>query len=411
MNDVADPGSHRDVKRARRLAWTLWGLFVVVLGLTTYAGFNPPLGEAISVIDAIWAASFLGFPTAGALVAPRMPRRPLGWMLLGAPLALMIALALGELSRFFLNNGESTAAIWSWWVSSVVVGLALTPLLLILVYLPSGSLPSVRWRGVARLGVGVTAASTLHAAFRPGPLETAPEEVLTRNPLGLTSLAGVFGVLDTALGFLYLSIVVLGVASLIFRFRGSRGLERQQVKWLALGGAGILVPIAAITLIEAFVRDLSDQEATVFIVFAILSMPAAISVAVMKTRLYDIDVIVNRTLVYGSLTGILALAYFGVIVLLQRVLGPLTQQSDLSVAGSTLVVAALFRPLRTRVQSFIDHRFYRRKYDAVETLGAFTSRLREQVDLDSLSQELLGAVRSTMQPTHTSLWLRAGSVE
>lgn len=408
MTDARSSGSPHDVKRARRLAWTLWGAFVVALALATYAGFNPPVGEPISVLDAIWAASFLGFPTAGALVAPRMPRRPLGWMLLGAPLALMIALTLDEFGRFLLNDGGDTAADWSWWGSEVLFSLGFTTLLLVLFYLPNGRLPSDRWRGAVGLGMGIGAGSIFHAGFRPGPLESAPDEIYTKNPVGLTSLAPVFEILGSVLTFLLLPFAALGIASLIFRYRGSRGLERQQVKWLALGGAGIFISLGMIPVLEAFFGDLSEEEATVFIVFSLLSMPAAIAVAVMKTRLYDIDVIVNRTLVYGSLTAILAFAYFGVIVLLQRVLGPLTQQSDLSVAGSTLIVAALFRPLRARIQSFIDQRFYRRKYDAAETLGAFTSRLREQVDLDSLSRELLGVVGSTMQPVHASVWLRTG---
>ncbi|MDP9069072.1 MAG: hypothetical protein M3N53_12110 [Actinomycetota bacterium] len=398
------------MRSARVLAWTLWAAFVVTLATAAYFGLHPPVGPGIQLMDAIWAASFIGFPTAGALIAPRLPRRPLGWILLVAPLLIMLGVALSDLAAFPLHSGNVVVAAWLLWVSTVVFAAGLGALLVVPLYLPDGSLPSPRWHGVGKGLWAVVGVWILHATFKPGPLEAGETAAAAsgplHNPLGLEPLRAIFGIVEALLGPLAFGAMAVGVLSLIIRSRRARGVERQQLKWLALGGAGIFVCFGSIALIEAFIRDLGDAEVTVFIVLAILSLPASIAVAVLKTRLYEIDVILNRTLVYGTLTAVLATSYFGIVVLLQRVLEPLTRESDLAVAGSTLAVAALARPALARVQSFIDRRFYRRKYDAAETLGAFSARLRDQVDLESLRQELVAVVGATMQPEHASLWLR-----
>jgi hypothetical protein len=203
-----------------------------------------------------------------------------------------------------------------------------------------------------------------------------------------------------------LLVLAIGVTSLFVRFRGSLGVERQQLKWLALGGSVLLACFGSIFLIEALVADLGDVSVTLIIALAILCLPVSIGIAVRKTRLYDVDVVINRALVYGALTGILGSAYLGTVVVVQSALQPFTRDSDVAVAASTLAMAALFRPLRSRVQSFIDRRFYRSRYDASETLRAFSSRIRDQVDLDALGRELVTVVGTTMQPAHASLWLR-----
>jgi hypothetical protein len=186
-------------------------------------------------------------------------------------------------------------------------------------------------------------------------------------------------------------------------------VERQQMKWFVT--AVSIFPI--LFVVSQFVDQVGDSEddylGFIVIVVALLLIPVSMGVGILKHRLYDIDVVVNRVLVYGALTGILGAAYLGIVVVLQRFADSFTRDSDLAIAGSTLVVAALFRPLRVRVQAFIDRRFYRRKYDAAETLGEFSSRLRDQVDLDSLTQELVDVVGSTMQPAHASVWLREGA--
>ena len=292
------------------------------------------------------------------------------------------------------------------WASSLTFGIGVAALVAIPLLLPDGELPSPRWRPVGRAVIGMGILSALNAAFRPGPIESTSNDVV--NPLGLQALAPLFEIVNAALGPLLLLTVAAGFVSLVVRYRGAVGIQRQQLKWLALGGAGILIPFMMLAGYEALSEEaMSDAAATIFIVVAIVSLPTSIAIAVMKTRLYDVDVIINRTLVYAGLTALLGLVYLGAVVLLQSALAPVTAESDVAVAGSTLLVAALARPLRTRLQVFIDHRFYRRKYDAEETLRAFSGRLRDQVELDALNRELVGVVGKTMQPAHVSLWLRA----
>jgi hypothetical protein len=203
---------------------------------------------------------------------------------------------------------------------------------------------------------------------------------------------------------LYFFLWFASAASLVVRFRRSGSVERQQIKWLAF--AAVAVPVWFLTNapIEAASRTLFDvMEALIFVAL----IPVAAGVAILRYRLYDIDVIINRTLVYGSLTATLVAAYFGGIVVLQRLFVVLTgERSTLAVVASTLLIAALFNPLRSRVQRFVDRRFYRRKYDAAKTLDAFNARLREEIDLEALSDDLVGVARGTVQPAHVSLWLR-----
>jgi hypothetical protein len=395
------------VKRIELVAWGLWVAFVAMVAIATYLGFHPPTGPPITVIDAIWAASFIGFPTAGALIVPRMPRRPLGWILLVAPLLLMVGLNLSEISRHV--QSDALLARWVLWISTLFFASALGPLLMTPLYLPDGRLPSPRWGWVGRAGWAMVAVTVFHAALKPGRMEADSSSDVT-NPAGIDVLQPVFDVLEAALGPVFLLTLAIGVFSLIGRFRSAGGVERQQMKWLALGGAGILAPFGIITFIEFFFGDQSDGLVTILIVVAILSLPTSIAIAVQRTRLYDVDVVINRTLVYGTLTAVLALVYLGIVVVLQRLLEPITNQSDVAVAASTLAVATLARPARSSVQEFIDRRFYRRKYDAAETLAEFSTRLRDQVDLHSLSSELVAVVGSTMQPAHASLWLKGSEV-
>lgn len=392
---------------ATRFAWALWVAFVLALIGATYAGMNPARGEPISVTDAIWAASFVGFPTAGAIVVSRIPRRPLGWMLLGGPLVLVVGLLVDELASHFLDDRRLLAA-WMIWAGAVSFGVALGVIVAVPLYLPNGELPSPRWRWVARAVWVYAALLPIHAALQPGPFpDTVPKA--PENPLGIEVLGGVLSVVKTVLEPLTLAILTAGVVSLVVRFKRSTGIERQQLKWLALGGGALLTTITALMGIMATGLDVSEVVITLMFVFAFLCLPLSIAVAVMKTRLYDLDVVINRALVYGALTAILALAYLGIVVVLQQVLAPVTAESDVAVAGSTLAVAALFRPLRVRVQGFIDRRFYRSRYDAAETLGQFSNRLRDQVDLGALNSELVAVVGRTMQPAHASVWLRRTS--
>jgi hypothetical protein len=201
---------------------------------------------------------------------------------------------------------------------------------------------------------------------------------------------------------------IVASLSVLVRLRRARGVQRQQIKWYAYAAA-LLAGSAALPYVVSETLNIWWLQWVAFVpaVFGVASLPVAVGIAILKYRLYDIDILINRTLVYGSLTALLALVYFGGIVVLQRVFVVLTgEKSTLAVVASTLVIAALFNPLRRRVQAFVDRRFYRRKYDAAKTLEAFSAKLRDETDLDALSDDMVGVVRETMQPAHVSLWLR-----
>jgi hypothetical protein len=261
-------------------------------------------------------------------------------------------------------------------------------------------LVSPRWRWLVSVALVFSAAGTSYSAFSPG--EVQDEGIV--NPLGIEALRPVSDLLGTFVFVLYFALLFTSAVSLVVRFRRSGSVERQQIKWLAF--AALVIPIWFLTNapIEAAFHAL-------FIVIDALIVstliPVAAGVAILRYRLYEIDLLINRTLVYGSLTAMLVTLYFCGIVVLQRVFVLLTgQQSTLAVVASTLLIAAMFSPLRRRIQSFIDRRFYRRKYDARKTLGAFSTKLRDETDLDTLNDDLVGIVRQTMQPAHVSLWLR-----
>lgn len=390
---------------ATRWAWTLWVAFVVALIGASYTGMNPARGAGISAPDVIWAASFIGFPTAGALVVSRIPRRPLGWMLLISPLVIMVGLTLGEVARYLVDDSRLLAA-WMLWISSVGFGVALASLVAVPLYLPNGYLPGPRWKWVGRGAWSYVVLMGLLPALMPGEFIDAPTQL--HNPIGVEALRGFLSGGLAVLEPMSLLVVAAGVVSLFVRFRRSSGVERQQLKWLALGAVLLLAIIATLISLEA--AGIAAGYAITFgFVLAFLCLPTFIAIAVLKTRLYDVDVVINKTLVYGSLSALLALAYLGLVVALQAVFGDVVRGSDLAVAGSTLAVAALFRPMRERVQGFIDRRFYRSRYDAAETLQTFSARLRDQVDLESLRSDIAAVVHETMQPAHASIWLRSGA--
>jgi peptidoglycan/LPS O-acetylase OafA/YrhL len=221
------------------------------------------------------------------------------------------------------------------------------------------------------------------------------------NPIGILPFADGEEAIQPAF-LAFFPLMLLSASSLVARFRKAKAEERQQLKLLIWG--------ASIFVVTTILGDRLDLPEVLF-PLTLWMIPAAIAVAILKYRLYDIDAIINRTLVYALLTALLGLIYFGIVVILQQVLSPVTQQSDLAIAGSTLAVAALFRPMRSRVQEFIDRRFYRRRYDATETLETFSARLRDRVDLPSLTDDLVTVVATTMEPAHASIWLRKPSIE
>jgi hypothetical protein len=399
-------------------------LFAVGIALApTGPGDHSETSWDISGLGAyLFVLVMFSFAAVGALIAVRLPRNAVGWLLLaiGFCWGLVVAsdgyiVRATELSPGSLPNPSLAVALSGWlWVPPI--GLMGNYLILLF---PNGRLPSPGWRPLAWISAGGLLLASVAILFTPGSFADSGFPGMT-NPLGIESLEGVLVALQSAILLIPITIVASAVA-LVGRFRRSRGEERLQLKWLTAAG-GTVAGIYLVSMVGSLTYAFSDSDAyplwaQVLDQVALLSfglIPGAIGIAILKHRLYDIDLIINRTLVYGALTALLATTYFGIVVLLQGVV-PGAGDSDLTIAGSTLAVAALFRPLRARVQGFIDRRFYRRKVDAQRTLELFSSRLRDDVDLDHLSMDLLAVVRDTMQPEHASLWLRdtssaAGSV-
>jgi hypothetical protein len=266
---------------------------------------------------------------------------------------------------------------------------------------PNGRLPSTRWRWFAWFTAIVLLPAAILGALSPGLILSST----LINPIGIKGLPNASREIEA---FMY-ALVVVGASSMLARLRHAGSIERQQIKWFAYATA---VAISGVILKNSVYPAVGLTwvwwVGLVLTTVGVVSSPVAMGIAIFRYRLYQIDLIINRTLVYGSLTAVLAAVYLGGVVLLQYAFRALSGEgSQLAVVASTLIIAALFIPLRRRIQSFIDRRFYRRKYDARKTLEAFSAQLRNQTDLDALSDDLVGVVRETMQPAHVSLWLRS----
>jgi hypothetical protein len=392
---------------ARWLAWSLFGLFVL-LAVTTPVLVAVRNGHASDAL----VATGIGFALVGALVASRQPANAVGWLLLVAA----VALGLDTLMTVYAGRASAPGAEWAGWLNSwlLFVWLYLPALFLALVF-PAGRLLSRRWRVVVGLGVGAVGANVVGSAFAPGVLEI-PADRPIRNPLGIEGPVGdALSWLSGAGELLAAATLVLGGLSVVLRLRRSRGRARQQVTWFAYVCMLALVPFMVLALVSLVAGD-DDLPPWLnvlvviawwsLVVLLLVGLPSAIGIAILRHQLYDIDVVINRTLVYGALTVTLGASYLGSVLLLQLVLNPLTQGSDLAVAMSTLAVAALFRPARRRIQLLVDRRFFRHRYDAARTLQEFGARLRDQLDVDALGNDLQVVVRDTMQPTQVTLWLR-----
>jgi hypothetical protein len=387
---------------ARWMAWGVWASTVLAIALTLFLAM--PNEPSTSLRDTAFVSLVIfAFSTVGALVGSRRPENPIGWLFLsGAFVWILGELAL-EYGVYALITAPGTlpAGTWVAWFGGWArgVGWFLIVVFLLLLF-PTGQLPSPRWRPVLWGAVGYIAFFTLVVWLSPVSADT--RLAFVRNPLGME-----IGIMNLLVELLYFTIPLLllaGGTAAIVRFRGSRGDERQQLKWFAYA-----VTVMVVSFMLWFSLELAGVVAVGALVFAVplMGIPIAVGVAILRYRLYDIDIVINRTLVYGSLTALLVATYFGGVVSLQGTFRTLTgQESQLAIVASTLLIAALFVPLRRRVQSFIDRRFYRKKYDAARTLQDFSTRLREKTDLDSLDTELLGVVRETVQPAQASLWIR-----
>jgi hypothetical protein len=383
---------------ARRLAWSLCAVSVVTVA--SVAVLNLSRIEYDVTFFGAFVLFVVAFATVGALVASRQPRNPIGWIMCVAGVAYAYMGSADTYAQGLRDGGDvlpgSTFAAWtSSWAWVVGIGLASTFLLLLF---PTGRLPSSRWRPVAWLAAAGLGLAVPGLALSPGPLEDFPVE----NPLGVPG-ADVAG----GLGLMLVVVAMLAsIASLFFRYRRAGSTERQQLKWLLYAAGLVLLAVVSVIVLDTVLPTAGSQVINAMVTGAVTAIPFAIGIAILRHGLFDIDLVINRTLVYVGLTATLVGAYVGAVLLLQLGLSPLTEDSDLAIAGSTLAVAALVRPLRARIQGIVDRRFYRRRYDAARTLERFGGRLRDQVDLDALGADLRGVVAETMQPAHVSLWVR-----
>jgi len=396
-------------RSAKRLAWALLigtavtnAAWLWLLVLNVRSGLT---GDAFSYPGNLAnAAPALAFFLVGFLVATRKPANPIGWLLIAlGPLSAVPLLAVQYAAYDLLADGASlpgarAAAISlnGFWLPAMFV------LLLLALLFPTGRLPTRRWRFVVwQAAIAVTILFLISHTQKLDPpfseISNPFEIELEGNAVAnLLLLIGIVGVFTSA---------IEACACVIVRFRRSRGDEREQLKWFVFAAAalpvGLAIHIAAESLAPGALNVIEPgfSLATTF-------LPIAIGIAILKYRLYEIDRIISRTLVYGALTVILGAVYIGLVLAGQALSSSFTGSSNLAIAGSTLAVAALFLPVRSRVQHFVDRRFYRRRYDAQRTLEGFGARLREQVDLETLGTDLQTAVDETMQPAHVGLWLR-----
>jgi hypothetical protein len=357
---------------------------------------------------------FLAFPLVGALIASKRPQNPIGWICLTAGFLWMLIVLSDSYGTYGLAKPGSipypvaSEALGLWlWVPPV--GLLGTYLILLF---PNGRLPSRRWRPLAWLSGAVIVLGSVGIALAPGSVEDLGG---VRNPFGLE---GAPWVAYAAVVVPLLPVCILASAvSLVLRYRRSGGEERQQVKWIAFAASFVgLVALITVVSTQMFAPESLETAGTQPLwlellqdveLLSLAGVPVAVGFAILRHRLYDIDVVINRTLVYGSLTAMLVAVYYGSVVILQYIFRALSGgESQFAIVASTLAIAALFNPLRRRVQGFVDRRFYRRKYDAAKTLADFGVRLREETDLETLGSDVVRVVRETMQPAHVSLWLR-----
>jgi hypothetical protein len=386
------------------LAWALAGLTVLallparwLLALLQAAGSPDAERPAVAVAAVILAV--VSAATVGGLLASRRPRHPVGWLLLGSGLALVMNLLIESYVKYGLlaRPGSLPGARYLVGLTYVTILVWLSFPGFVLLLTPTGRLPSPRWRWWARVAAAAPVVAVLASVVQPDPM--APEYY--GNPLAVPALARLLVVpLVASVTLVFVSLLV-AAASLVLRFRRARGVERQQLKWLALAAA-LAAMLLVVALVAGFLLAL-DVVVLISTVTSLALLPLATGAAILRYRLYDLDRIVSRTVAYGLLTLLLGLGYAAVVLGLGRLL---PDDSSLAVAAATLAAAAAFRPLRRRVQAGVDRRFNRRRYDAAQTIAAFSARLRQQVDLDALSAELLAVADQTMQPTTVSLWLR-----
>jgi hypothetical protein len=385
------------------VAWALWALAVVACLVVPWLDdLLRRAGRAdLTQWDARPGVAAVITVTVGAVLASRRPRHPVGWLLLAQTVVLLAAAAAAQYVAWGLlapgGAFPATRQVALYYSAATGGGLILLGFVLLLT--PTGKLPSARWRWWARAMVAVPLGLLVLVTLVPGPID--PYQQVLGGPFDFRGLGGVLLVVNQlALVFTTLTVAVCA-GSLVVRFRRAGGVERQQLRWVALAAA-LMVPAAVVAL--AGMALAATDVVTWAITAWLAGLPLAIGAAVLRYRLYDLDRIVSRTLAYGLLTLLLGGGYAGVVLGLGQLLG--RDSSSLVVAAATLAAAAVFQPTRRRIQQAVDRRFNRRRHDAAQRIAAFSDHLREQVDLDALTAELVVVVDQTMQPTGVSLWLR-----
>ncbi len=400
---------------SRRLAaWLAWSIWTITLAMTipTLLFESENVGKSPLAINLLGSLVFLAYATVGALVGSIRPRNPLGWILATSALFTVFGGLALEYAVYGLltQPGSLPAAAWVAPFGEVARTIGFFPILTFLVLLfPTGRLPSPRWRPLAWLTLFTIALFSVTNLLEHTLANADLRLTSVANPLGVIPPSSVVDDILSSLGFLLIFICIIGCcASVVVRFRRAEGVERQQLKWLVY--AALWAAIAFFVAIVGVFTNNPILASSATFDLCLLGVPIAVGIAILRYRLFDIDLIINRTLVYGSLTVILASLYFGVVVGAQTLIAAFTRNAEnqrpVIIVVTTLVIAALFQPLRRSIQGFIDHRFYRRKYDAERTLSRFGETLRSEVELEALHTHLLAAVEDTMQPARLSLWLR-----
>jgi hypothetical protein len=380
-------------KRPRRMTWIAPALaFGLVIAHQIAYG---------SADAAQWTfgIGFVVYAAVGGLIADRYPRNPVGWLFC----VIGVVFAAGDFASDYADRGGNPGATALAVFNTATGPTTLVILALALMLFPTGRFLSAGWRRAAAFVIAANVVLSLVLALEPGKLFANSG---VENPLGVDAAAGLLHALADAGGLVLATTVLIALAAIVARFRAARGIERQQLKWLALLAVLGVAVLALLFVIAQFVNlDTGSGQVAAGVVLGLLSMAPALAaaVAILRYRLYDVDVVINRALVYAALTALLGATYLGLVLLIGLAVG----KSGFAVAVSTLAVAALFRPARARVQAAVDRRFYRRRYDAEQALAGLGARLRDQVELDALSRELRGVVDECLQPAHVSLWLRA----
>jgi hypothetical protein len=385
-------------RTAARLAWSLCaGCVVGAGGVVVLQVLNGTAGLGSAPL----LAALLVFAVVGGLVASRQPRNPVGWLLVAVAVCITVQTVGESYARYAVITapGSLPGGLYAAWVQWIWFGVVAILAILLPLYFPTGRLLSPRWRPFVWAGSAYLSLAVVGNALQPGPVEWLPGIAPARNPV--VFLPSAKPLLDVLIGLSALGLlpgIAGAIAALVVRFRRSRGIERQQLKWFTYA--------AALAPLPFLVYEVVPRLFELLLALILPLVPISVGIAILRYRLYEIDRIINRTLVYALLTAILGLCYVAGSWVFVLVAGAGTDPPSWLVAAATLAAAAMFRPARRRIQAAVDRRFNRRKYNAAQTIQAFSARLRDQLDLETLSAELLAIVDQTMQPTHVSFWLR-----